>query len=203
MVWLLFLPFLIALLQLKRYTRPLRYVFGYLLLSVLTQVISYILWRRKINNLPLLHIYTVLEYLVLLGFYYQLLKDFLPRILFPLLWILFPLFAVTDSLLIENIYGFNTYGRSAEALVFIFLAVSCFVKSASEGDRARLAFRGISQINFGFFLYFAGSLVLFSFRDFITHLAMPLRLNVWTLHSLLLVILYIFITTGQWKFSKK
>ena len=203
MVWVIFIPFFIAVINQKRYTPELKSIFYYLILAVVTQVISYILWLNSKPNLYLLHLYTILEFLILLRFYSIILKGFIPKFVFLVLAILFPLFAITDSLLLESIYTFNTYSRSVEALIFIFLSVSWFVKTVTSIENTHLSFPGINYINFGFFIYFSGSLILFSFQGFVTELAKPLRMNIYTIHSLLLVILYSLITMGLWKFKTK
>ena len=203
MVWVIFIPFFIAVINQKRYSRELRSIFYYLILAVVTQVVSYILWLNSKPNLYLLHLYTILEFLILLWFYSIILKRFIPRFVFLLLAILFPLFAITDSLLLGNIYTSNIYGRSVEALIFIFLSVSWFVKTVTSNENTRLSFPWINYINFGFFIYFSGSSILFSFQGFVTELAKPLRMNIYSIHSLLLVILYLLITMGLWKFRTK
>lgn len=203
MVWLIFIPFIIAAVNNKNYPAELKSVFYYLIIAVLTQIISYVYWLNSKPNLYLLHVYTILEFLILLRFYSIILRGFVPRLLFTILLILFPLFAFTDSIFLENIFTVNTYSRSVEALIFIFLSVSWFVKMVSEDENFHSSTPGISYINFGFFIYFSGSLVLFSFQSYVAKFSKFLYLNIWTIHSLLLIILYLLITIGLWKFKTK
>lgn len=167
MVWVIFIPFFIAVIDQKRYPRELKSIFYYLIVAVLTQVISFIFYKANENNLPILHVYTIIEYLLLLWFYSIILKAFIPRLFFLVLAFLFPLFALADSFLLEGIYKSNTYSRSVEALIFIFLSVSWFVKIAGRDENTRLSYSGINYINFGFFIYFSGSLVLFAFNPYL------------------------------------
>lgn len=74
----------------------------YLILSTLTQITSFILWKCKINNFPLLHLFTVFEFLVLIKFFSNLLKSNFFNQLFSLLSVLFVLFCLTDSLIIRG-----------------------------------------------------------------------------------------------------
>lgn len=201
--WLIFLPWLLALSKQLYYPPALKTIFHYLSLAVVTHVLSFTLWKLKKNNLIILHIYTVAEYLILLRYYYLLLKGYLPVTLFIILAFAFPLFSILDTLLIEDPLEANTYSRTVEALLFIFLSVSWFVKSVSEISPGNPSNRSLHLITGGFLIYFAGSVMLFSFVDNINQLAKPFRMNVWSIHTLLLVILYLLITIGLWKHNKK
>ncbi len=201
--WGVFVPWLLALVKLKDYTPALKTIFWYLTLAICTNLLSFILWKMKTNNLPVLHVYTVLEYLVLLRFYYLILKGFMPDKLFLLLAVVFPLFSIADSIFIENIRSFNTYSRSVEALILIFLSVSWFVKTVSETETGVSTNRPLNYIAGGLLIYFAGSVVFFSFMDLIEELTISFLMNVWSLHTLVLFIMYIFITLGLWKHSRK
>jgi hypothetical protein len=201
--WLILLPWLLALGKQSKYPPTLKTIFHYLTLAIVTQAVSFTLWKLKRNNLLILHIYTVAEYLVLLRFYYFLLKGYLHRNLFVVLAFAFPVFSISDTLLIEDPLEANTYSRTVEALIFIFLSVAWFVKSVSDIGTDYEKNRPLNYITGGLLIYFAGSVMLFSFVDNVNQLIRPFRMNVWSLHTLLLVILYILITIGFWKHSKK
>jgi hypothetical protein len=201
--WVVFIPWLLALTKQRSYTPALKTIFAYLTVAVCTHLLSFAFWKLRKNNLPILHVYTVVEYLLLLRFYSLLLKGFFPGAVFIVLAVAFPLFSVADSLFIENIRSFNTYSRSVEALIFIFLSVCWFVKTVSDTATHSKASRPLNYITGGLLIYFAGSVVLFSFRDLISQLTHSFLMNVWSLHTLLLFILYSMITTGLWKHNKK
>jgi hypothetical protein len=201
--WAVFIPWLLALIKLQGYTPALKTIFYYLTVAVCTNLLSFIFWKLRKNNLPILHVYTVLEYLILLRFYCLILKGFIPNQVFYVLAFIFPVFSIADSLFIENIRSFNTYSRSVEALIFIFLSVCWFVKTVSDSETNENTNRPLNYIAGGLLIYFAGSVVLFSFRDLISQFTRSFLMNVWSLHTLLLFLMYILITTGLWKHSRK
>lgn len=168
-----------------------------------TELLSYIMWKQRRNNLPLLHIYTIIEYLLLLKFYYSILKDFLPRALFIIIAVAPPLFFIADSLFIESIYNFNPYARSVESLIIIFLAMSWYLKLVSVDMKDLALERSLKFINSAFLIYFSGSVVLFSFSDPISRLVQNLRFSIWTVHTLLTVALYVLLALGLWKYQKQ
>jgi hypothetical protein len=140
-----------------------------------------------------------LEYLILLRFYHILLKGFIPNLVFYCLALGFSLFALIDSLFIEDLFSYNTYGRSVEALILVFLSMTWFVKIASEDDNSSKSNNGLKYITGGLLIYFSGSVVLFALRESISHLELSFRINVWTIHTLLAVLMYLLITLGLWK----
>lgn len=200
---ILLLPLLLSIVGFKAYPLKLKIIAGYLLLALVTQALSFAFWKQRINNYPILHVYTIIEYLLLLWFYSTLLTDFIPRAAFLALAVAFPAFAVIDSVYIEHIYTFNTYGRSLEALIFIFLSISWFVKIVAEDEKTRQLGRAINYINGGFLIYFAGSIAMFSYSSYVEQMTVAHRINVWTIHTILAVQLYILIAIGLWKARTK
>jgi hypothetical protein len=168
-------------------------------LSVATQIMSFALWKMKTNNFPILHVYTLIEYIILLKFYSRILKGFVPKSMLPVLLYCFPAYSIFDSLLVESLFTFNTYSRSIEALILITLAVCWFVKIIGETDEERSRAAGLNYTNSGFMVYFAGSLILFSYGSYVEKMAIESRINLWTIHTFLAAQLYIQITIGLWK----
>jgi hypothetical protein len=200
--WTIVLPVALAVWQFRGHTPEMRVFFYYLLIAFATHLLSYLLWKLKVNNYPVMHVYTVAEYLVLLWFFQLLLNIFLHRQVFITLMIIFPAFSVINSIFIEPVHSFNSYSRSIEALIFIFLSVCWFVKTVSEEDSRPPGNTAYYYIVSGLLVYFSGSLVLFSFGAYIETFTLRFRVNIWLLHTLLLTILYLLLTAGLWKQKK-
>lgn len=202
--WIIIAPFVLAVVRYNRLSKELKLITWYLVLSVVTQAVSLLLWKKSINNLPLLHVFTVLEFLLLFTYYSFQSKPFLPRFWFYLVLALFLSFSLLDAFVLENLHSFNIYTRSLEAFIFIGCSVHWFIRSLTI--ESKVAFpeqNALKYLNAGFFIYFSGSLILFAFSNYINYLGQPLLMNIWTLHTLLLIILYLFIFTGFWKNSRK
>ncbi len=202
-------PFLILIplwiiIRIKNRPEELKPIVYYLILSVLTQAVSFIFWMSKINNLPILHIYTILEFIILSWFYYILLKKDISYFIFISVALLFTVFSLIGSVYIENFFTFNTISRSLASLVFIFLSVLRLLKSLTVEDMApNKNNKGVDYITAGFLVYFSGSIVLFSFSNYLNKLAYGLLLNIWSIHTLLLVLLYSAITIGLLRYKIK
>ena len=175
-----------------------------MVLSMIALVTSFVYWKQSINNLPVTHIFTLFEFLILIRFYSKLLMGFISKKVFILLTIFFTIFALIDSIFLESIFSFNTLGRSVEALIFISLSFCWFIKLLkSEYDLNSSTSKGISYIVGGFFIYFSGSIILFSFSNYINKMTYSLSLNIWTMHTILSVILFLAISLGLFKHQTK
>ena len=63
--------------------------------------------------------------------------------------------------------------------------------------------KAINYINSGFLVYFAGSIAMFSYSSYVAQMSEVHRVNVWTIHTVLAVQLYILIAIGLWKTRAK
>ncbi|MNJ86452.1 hypothetical protein D3C87_39480 [compost metagenome] len=202
--WIIIAPFLLSVVRYNRLSKALKIITWYLMLSVITQAGSLFLWTKSINNLPLLHVFTVLEFFLLFAYYSFQSKPLLTRFWFYLILVLFLSFALLDAFVLENLHSFNIYTRSLEAFIFIGCSVHWFIRSLTIDSKVILPEQNaLKYMNAGFFIYFSGSLILFAFSNYINHLGRPLLMNIWTLHTLLLIVLYLFIFTGFCKTSRK
>ncbi len=194
--WIIVIPLFLSI---RNYTKDksaeLKPLIFYLSLSCITQVVSLWLWASSINNLPVLHVYTILEFNILMWFYLIVFNDARAKKVILYICLLFTAFAIVDSALLESIFIFNTLGRSIEALLIIAMSLVYFIYSLSnENLNPLINLRQTKYINIGIFIYFSGSIVLFTFNNYIIALAQNLVLNIWSIHTVLLVLFYIIIT---------
>jgi len=202
--WIIILPMFLTLRSIKDESSKIRILTLYLMLSMLALVTSFVFWKKSINNLPITHVFTLVEFLLLLWFFSKLLTGFISKRIFLLLGIFFLFFSLIDSFFLEDIYSFNSLGRSVEALIFIVLSFCWFLKLLKgEQSSSSSESEGISYIVAGFFIYFSGSVMLFSFSNYINEMTHSLSLNIWSIHTFLLVIMYLALTLGLIKYQAK
>jgi hypothetical protein len=202
--WLVIIPLILSLRHyLKDRSKELKPLIVYLALSLFINTLGFWLWSRSINNLPVLHIYTVLEFYALMWFYIVVFNNVTIKKIILLVSIAFTLFAIIDSWLLESIFTFNTIGRSAEAFIIIIACLTYFIKMIStDVIGSELNLRRIKYINSGIFIYFSGSIALFTFSNEINALAKQLILNIWSIHTLLVVIFYLILTISLIKHAR-
>lgn len=176
------------------YAQPgLRPVFIYLVVSGVTNVLAKLIGSAHLNNLPLLHIYTIVEFLLLLGYYHTLLARKIRLGPIRFMFLAFPVGAVLNFLLLQSVFAFNSYPRALASILIILLS-SCYFLTDDSG-------RGEPQphkwINFGLLQYFGSSIFMFAFSNVIAERVSRQGQNtIGMLHATLVLILYVLIAAG-------
>lgn len=194
-----FLPFAIAIWNIKRLDKTMRPICWYLITVILIQIGATILVRYHQNNLRLLHLLTVLEFALITWFYYEALEGLLKRKTALALVGLFSAAAILNSVFFQALTTFNTNARSLEGVLVIILALMCFYKILSEMKIKKLGQYPVFWINTGFLLYYSGGVLLFGFSNYLLKFNKPINMYVWALHGLFSALLYVFIAVGLWK----
>ncbi|MBL0911575.1 MAG: hypothetical protein IBJ09_04320 [Bacteroidia bacterium] len=190
----------------RRLDRELRLFSLFVFFSAIVQGISLLLWFRSINNLPLLHVYTALGFMLLALFYRELLRNFIDKRIIEAAALLFLLFSIANTLFLQPLSTFNSYALSAESVLVVILSLFTYMllldNTVKEQRRAQIS--SLHWINSGLFVYYSSNLIIFYFGDLITH-SFPKDLNryTWILHSFFSVVMYICFFTGLWKRPKR
>ncbi|RYD56262.1 MAG: hypothetical protein EOP56_13085 [Sphingobacteriales bacterium] len=187
------LPLTIALRRYKYLPVALKWFIGYLLLGVLTNVIVKTLATQGINNMPVFHVYTILEFSLLSIFFRQLFFRRLHLIL-PIIAVVFTVFCLTNMLLWQPISEYNSYSRSAEAILIMVYAIIYF-KEALDDQHAIPQKLTVTWINAGLLLYFSGSLFLFICGNYILA-NVSLNTIIWNIHASMVLLMYILFAVG-------
>lgn len=202
--YVLILPFTIALIRFKYLTNELKYIWFFILLGIFselsTRTISY--FYPKLNILPGLHLYTIIEFITIGLFYLHFFGAFFSKKLLPIIIIGFVIFAIINAFFIQGITNFNTYARGLEGLLVIGISLLCFNKMLIELDTRDPTKQPIFWINSGFLFYFAGNLFIFILSNFIKEDNYLLSLA-WGMHALLMIILHLFISIGLWQSHRR
>ena len=190
----------------KKLEKELRLFSWFLFLSFFIQIPSMILYIFGINNMPLLHIYTLVGGVLIILFYKEVLQSYLSGKI--LLWAagVYALFILINSLFLEAILTFNTNGLIVEAAVVVILALSTFnlLLQQKELFKNKAMYKSINWINSGFFIYFCSNLLLYYFGDYLVRSSISILdfRHIWLLHSLFTITLYICFFFGLWKSPK-
>ena len=146
------------------------------------------------NNLPIFHVYILLEGVLLCIVFRHLLAargDTLPWFItagsFAFLWLLNVLFG-------EGITGYPAYIHALEALLVIVLVVLWFAKILRE----KIVQKPLRTFGFwlctGLLIYFSGNLLLFVFSTFVVEQSARVFDVIWGVHGILVILLYLIYT---------
>jgi hypothetical protein len=198
-----FMPIGAALRRYSCIDRPLKIIFCYLLLDGTTNVIAVTLAHFNMHNLPLLHIFTILEFLLLSWFFLEIFHEQRIRRIIVYMMVIFPLLCVINFTFFQSINRFNTNTRPLEALILMAYSLLFSVRANEKGDK-KWSGDPISLVNTGILLYFSGALFIFSFSNITSGHPIASRLNIlnlviWDIHATLVLAMYLLFTLGMLK----
>lgn len=181
-------------------SRAAKSIVHYLAFSALINAVSILVARKGINNLPLLHLFTPLEFALLCRFYCLSLN--LKRKTYLFFLIGFTLLSFLNSVLMQSIFSFNTYARSLEALFLLVFSLLLFYNLLISEQTAEWYHNPISWFNIGIFLYFSGSLFLFLLSQVLLQDKF-FNETAWVIHATLVLIMYLFFTAAFFSYKKQ
>lgn len=194
------IPLGIGLYKFRSLDSALRIMTCYLLLSIGCSIAGSVLAAQNINNMPVGHIYTFLELILLSAFYLNIFKQGLFRYLIALLSLALLVFLAMNTLLPGKIYHFNNNGKSLEALLFILCSVGYFISALDTDHKAAKSSPVLTYINAGLLLYFSSSLILFIINT-IDVRYVTMSILIWDMHASFLLLMFMLFSRALWKYK--
>ncbi len=143
-------PIGVSIVRHQGYDRLGRGLSAYFYLSALFDLAGLITWHKKVNNLPLFHLFTLIELLFFGWLYEQAFKDVLLKKIVAVLTVLLGLFTVINSI-----------SATAESVYLIVLSLLLFRQLLLQREVMFLDRHPLFWLNSGVLLYFAGNLFVF------------------------------------------
>lgn len=192
------IPIFIGITKFKMLTKPAKVVLCYMVASAITNGISIFISKQwHMNNMPLVHLYTVIELILIVIFYKRVFEAPAKMSFFTLIVISFTVLCVVNALYFQSIYTYNSYTRSLEAIICILFAMNYFARIAASPSVRKLIKEPNFYFNTGFFLYFSGAFMLFIFSNFvIKNLANHDFLIIWAIHAALILLMNLLFSIG-------
>lgn len=168
-----FISLLLAGLVFVRWRRldKTQYFLGILVIfAAVIEIFARILAAARTNNLPLLHIYTYFEFILL---YIIFSFHIVPLRNKTLKWfsiILFGILVGTDAILRHKLFKFNDISRSVETLIIISFCITYFYALLKNLPNRYLERTPMFWINVGLLLYFSSSLFIFIFSNYVLNI---------------------------------
>lgn len=184
---ILALSVLLCLWRYRRLDAVLKPVFFYLVLNLVTELLSRY-WKVHFgNNLVLLHIYTPLEFLLWSWFYRQWLT-WLPG-LRQWFWLFVGgvvALIIANSVWLQPVDTFNSYAKSLVQTLLIIYAVLYFFSGYNLlSQQSKTLYLSLGLINAAVLMYYAGSLFIFMFGNLFIGQGLRLPIGFWLFNALL------------------
>lgn len=183
-------PILAGFIYYKKINKALRVLLIYLCISLVVNFAGNILAAQGKNNLPLLHIYTILELVSVLFYYKYAFSDKKVNFWTRIIVVLFPIVCILNFTFVQSLFEFNTYTRPLEAVIIIFFSGLYLASQNSDQEELSVSGRWVAS---GFLIYFCSSLFQFVFSNVVSrHTPQFTKLIIWNLHAVFVLIMYLF-----------
>ena len=196
---LIIIPIVVAVSRKKYWGLPEKAILAYLIISAFFNTLATLLAARGINNLPLLHLYTVLEFISITSFFYFSTDRKKDKQVIKVLWFALPLLTVANVLYLHSIYLYNLIPRSTSAIIILILCINFLMRSLSF-SAGRVPFFAFAVV-VALLLYFSGSLTLFALSDFIIA-NKTINWLIWNTHATFVLIMYLIFAVAYFKTGK-
>jgi hypothetical protein len=177
----------------------------FLFLSYLIQFASLLFWFNRMNNMPLLHAYVGIGFLLLALFYKKVLEGFISAVLIYSVAAVFLILTFLNSLFLQSVHTFNSYALTLESVLLIIFSLTTYILLLDETvkEKRRSMVSSINWINSGIFIYYVSNLLIFYFSGYISrYFSREFNRYTWVLHSFFSVVMYTFFFIGLWKRPK-
>ena len=154
------------------------------------------------TNLPLLHLYTLLEFIILSIFYKKILKNeinFQKWVTFIILII--GLLIIANTYFLQPLTTFNSNAKTLTQIIFITYAIIYYFSILNKRTTPNPI---INLLNAAILLYYAGSFFIFMFSNvLLTNLEEDTQLLFWIFNSLLYLVFLLMVFIAGWQIFRK
>jgi hypothetical protein len=169
----------------------------YLIFATVTETVAMLTVMQNINNLPLLHFYTIVEFLFILRYFQLTLNSSPVQYLIKILMYSFPTIAILDFVFIQNIFQFNSYPRSIAALIIVAFCMYYFFIYTDNEAKRKWSTQPLNWITAGLLIYFCNAFLYFAFLNIIHQKAsLAMRFVFGDIHATLVMLMYILFSIG-------
>ncbi len=182
----------------KKSLDSLKWFTYYLSISFCIQIIAKSLGINKIPNLPLLHLYSLLEFIIISIFYKKVLVE---ETGFQK-WINYILgigsvLIIANSLFLQPLTAFNSNAKAFSQIMIIGYAIYYYFSILHERTNATTV---LNLLNAAILIYFAGSFFVFMFSDLLLkQLDKDTQLLFWIFNALLYLVFQLIVIFAGWK----
>ena len=197
------LPLGLGVFKWKHLSFKLKILSAYLLLSLLTDIVTLQLAINSINNLSLLYVFTVLEFSLFSTIYHKIYRSLrLKRII--IIIAMFFLGLVIVNLYKEGIGSYATAPRTVESIIFTTYSIIYFYQILSGSFVFKVEKDAMFWFNGSILVYFAGLLLFFSLSSYILeHASIDMQRILFTTPAILNIVQKLLFTIAIWVSQRK
>lgn len=196
------IPLLYILFRKERLSIVQRKLCALLVALLVVEVSSTILWFLKITNLPIYHVFTVIEFLLILNIYSAVLTKMITKNGIYALGVSFFLFSCFNVLFIQSIFVFNSVPIVIHSILVILITFISLYNILKDPQYTLLNNNSLFWISAGLLIYFSSSLVLFYIVNSLELTQLESH-TIWGLHAIINILLILFYMRALWVQQEK
>lgn len=173
---------------------PIRVLVIFIFYGVIGEVVGYICYLQKVNNMPLFHIHSFLEFTFLTVIYFQVLHIVRNKLILIFSFVGFLIFMITDLIFYTSMFEPNSVGKTIESISLIVL-LTLFISDIRNSNRGIHLKRPYLILTIGLLIFFLGTVMVSFYSD---NLLKKEMYKVWTIRSILNFLLNILYCTVIW-----
>jgi hypothetical protein len=168
-------PLVVGLFYYRRLMREMKILVLYLSISFIFELSLFLLGLLGINNLWMVQVWTIIEYIFIVVLFSYWMKVGKIRMVLIYSVIPFIIFYIIDVALLSEVDKFNSYSRSVECLIFSGVAgYALYDLSKTHTGSLWQNFR--FYLILAVFLYFTGSLMIYALSNLVIEYAFNIAL---------------------------
>lgn len=174
----------------------------FLYINLVTEISATILFNYRINNLPLLHIYTLAEFLCLSYFFSILIqKPQLNSKNFFYFCLGMATLIVLNSIFLQSIFTFNSYAKTLVQSLIILYVILYFYNLSGEVDNNNPYQQALRLINSALIVYYSGSLFIFMFSNTFLQNKVQMNAGFWVFNAGLYLAYQLLVLISVWRLT--
>ena len=174
----------------------------FLYINLVTETSATLLFNYRLNNLPLLHIYTLAEFLCLSYFFSILITK--PRLYskkFLYFCIGIAILIVLNSIFMQSIFTFNSYAKTLVQSLIILYVILYFYNLSGEVDNNNPYQQALRLINSALIVYYSGSLFIFMFSNSFLQSKVRMNAGFWIFNAGLYLAYQLLVLISVWRLT--
>lgn len=200
--YIILLPFILGIIRKQFKWEERKYLLFAIFLGVIAEVslvVAIDLWR---NNMPIVHFYTVFEFLLLSTVFYLGNPKVFSKKLYLITISIFTFLAIINTFFFQSIWVWNSNIRTLEGIILIFLSLRYFFILLKQLIVAKPEKTFMFWFSIAILVYFSGNLLLFIYSNQITTLGIEskeseaLADQIIVINYILNILLYILYTVA-------
>lgn len=189
-------PLVIGLIQFKTLSIERKYLLAIVFIGGVTEICMRVAAKLWHNNMPLVHLYTLLEFCFLLTVFYRGKPGLIPKNVYMILLGSFSVLAIGNVVFYQGFLQGNSLVRTTESIILICIALYYFYNLLQQLDSLHPERTFLFWVSVALLIYFGGNLLIFIYFNKIqiigsqSRRAKELMLQIGLINYLLNIFLY-------------